>query len=485
MTSPDSENLPLPRPLRIFWALNIFLGVLCVVIMRGGKYLLHWGYPYNYPFIPFLHWPDFLFFFARFKHFHQLDFFSTAPEFGLRFMYPAPVAVLYQGFYLTGPHSLRVFFAITLALVLVLATVLGRAMVRMGVRPAAAALFLASTLLFSYPFWFEYLLGNIEICIFLIVAFAILAFLRGYLYLAAALIGLAASMKIFPFVYLALFLSRRSYRQFAFGILVAIISNVFSLWLVCPSIPVAYRGIQAGLESFRSLYMLRYLPIETGFDHSLFGLFKRLMFHLNHGPHNSFSYFAVPSQSLTVYLALAAIGGIALYFLRIRYLPLLNQIQALTIASILLPPTSHDYTLLHLYIPWSLLVLYTLALAPSSNPDRPLEHLPYGGMSKASSPTSSSSGKDATLRSRQGHSHGRNAHDGGIFASFVCYAILFSPESQLIQFSKGWSGQLKAVTLVVLLVITLRQRWETLPSKPLALDLSLPIALTSPGAVSL
>ena len=418
------KSIALPRPLRLFWFLNIFLGVLCVAIMRGGKHLFHWGYPYNYPFIPFFYWPDFLYFLPRFQHFHQLDFFSTAPEFGLRFMYPAPVALLYQVFYLTGAHSLRVFFAVTLSLVLFLAYLLGRAMVQRGIEPVTSALFLLSALVFSYPFWFEYLLGNMEICIFLIIAFGVLSFLMEYFYLAAALIGLAASMKIFPFVYLALFLSRRQYRQFAFGILVAVISNLFSLWLVCPSLPISYRGIQAGLLAFRKLYMLRYLPIETGFDHSLFAVFKRFMYHLHAAVHHDHLMTAVASRYLTTYLALAAVGGIALYFLRIRHLPLLNQILSLVIASVLLPPTSHDYTLLSLYLPWGLLVVYALSYSSNAHPDRRL--------------------------------------NAALLVSFICFAVLFSPESELIQGAKGWSGQFKAATLVVIMITALRYPFPSL-----------------------
>jgi uncharacterized membrane protein len=138
--------------------------------------------------------------------------------------------------------------------------------VRRGVRPWTTILFLSSALLISYPFWFEYLLGNMEICIFLILAFAIIAFLRERWALSATLIGVAASMKLFPFVYLALFLSRRRYKAFAWGIATAIVTNIVSLWLVCPSLPAAYRGIRSGLATFQRVHMLSYLPLSTAFD---------------------------------------------------------------------------------------------------------------------------------------------------------------------------------------------------------------------------
>jgi len=57
------------------------------------------------------------------------------------------------------------------------------------------------------------------------------------------------------------------------------------------------------------------------------------------------------------YMAVARRSRFNLYFWRIRTLPRTNQILALTVASIMLPPVSGDYTLIHLYIPWGALVL--------------------------------------------------------------------------------------------------------------------------------
>jgi hypothetical protein len=192
-----------------------------------------------------------------------------------------------------------------------------------------------------------------EICIFLIVAFGILAFLRRHFVLSATLIGVAASMKIFPFVYFALFLSRRKYKELALGVLAYAVTTLASMWLVCPSLPIAYRGVRSGLSAFQYLYILPYLPVETGFDHSIFGFFKALI-DFFYGPK------MMTPHLLKGYLVFASVAGLALYFFRIRFVPILNQVLCLCIASLLLPPTSHDYTLLHLYVPWGLMVLYAI-----------------------------------------------------------------------------------------------------------------------------
>jgi hypothetical protein len=305
---------------------------------------------------------------------------------------------------------------VTGILVLVLGAILGRQMVQRGTRPWTTFLFLTSALLFSCPFWFEYLLGNLEICIFLIVAFGILAFLRRHFVLAAMLIGVAASMKIFPFVYFALFLSYRKYRELALGIFTVAVTSLVSLWLICPSLSIAVRGIWAGLAGFQTVYVLQYRPIETGFDHSLLGIIKALSHH--------FYGWTMPGHLGTGYMVCVSTAGLALYFLRIRFLPLLNQILCLSIASVLLPPISHEYTLIHLYVAWGLMGLYAIDQARA------------------------------------------NRAMDGLRSVFICFAILLSAEGELVYKGPGanspheYSGQLKAIMLVVLMVISLRKRFE-------------------------
>jgi hypothetical protein len=65
--------------------------------------------------------------------------------------------------------------------------------------------------------------------------------------------------------------------------------------------------------------------------------------------------------ALLWYSPIAATGGIALYTLRIRHMPMLNQVIALTILAVTLPPYSLDYTLVNLLLPLGLLMLYAVA----------------------------------------------------------------------------------------------------------------------------
>ena len=125
-------------------------------------------------------------------------------------------------------------------------------------------------------------------------------------------------------------------------------------------------------------------------------------------------------QVTPIYLGVVAFAGVALWIFRIRKLPLTNQVLALTTASVLLPPISHDYTLMHLYAPWAMLVFATL--------------------------------------------QGRRIPGLGI--AFTCFALLFTPQSYLIYYSARFAGEFKSVVLVVLFLTSLRFAFADLDGAP-------------------
>ena len=112
--------------------------------------------------------------------------------------------------------------------------------------------------------------------------------------------------------------------------------------------------------------------------------------------------------ALRLYTAVTADGwDCALLCSRIRKLPLLNQILALSVCAVLLPPVSFDYTLVHLLVPVGLLCLYT---AP----------MPWRAVA-------------------------------GLRLCLVCFALIFNVDAFV---SLHWrlAGEFRAVVLVVLLV---------------------------------
>lgn len=395
----------IPRPVRIFWTLNVGLTLLCALWLAFNVFVRHRGYPYNSPFLRFNHFIDFYDFRMRFTHYHKTDFFSATDM--TVFSYPPPVGMLYELFYLprTGAHTL--FTIVTTLPCVYLAWLFFRGMVKRGVMDRLAAAFTASACVLSFPFWFDYMLGNVEICLFLLTTAGVLAILKNRPYLGGGILGLAGSMKLFPFILLGLLISRRQYRQTAFGLLVAGIIYPISVWLECPSWHAAFIGMRKGADTMSKALILQWHQAETSFDHSIFGIFKQTMHLLGYSNMQ-------PASLLNLYVLCAAIGGTILYFWKIRRLPLMNQVLCLIVASILLPPMSHDYTLLHLYIPWSLLALSAI------------------------------------------EAHREKRIVRGLYAAFVCFGVLLSPESEVILRGAAIAGQIKAMALIALGFIAMK-----------------------------
>ena len=402
----------LPQELKLFLKISAVLWGICLACELFCRFLLHapsgmtrGNFPYTWPVLWFNHWRDFWCWIPRFSHLHTLRFFSPKASLDQPFTYPPAMALLFEGFYVC-PHPIRCFLIVTTAAIGIFAWGFYLAMRRTGLAWAPAAAFLLMACLMSYPFWFEFDLANMEIWVWIFVASGVWAFLRDKPYLAAVLFAVAGSAKLFPFVFFALFLTRRKYGPILLGGAVAAVLSVGGLWMMYPNLRIAINGVKAGMGFFRSDYLLR-MRYETGFDHSIFGFMKRV----------AAEGFGATIPDLTrmnsIYLPVIACIGVFLYFRYIRRLPINNQVLALTIASILFCPTSHDYTLMHLYVPWALLVL--LAIRARGTASIP-----------------------------------------GLKVAFICMAIAMSAETEIIRRGIPLGGQIKCLALVVLFVIALR-----------------------------
>ena len=400
-----------PGPLVIFISTLVCLWTIVGLVSFIELIIYHSSPYYWYPlFLKSVRFTDLTIYTQRFQYFHQSRFFDMA---GFPFTYPAPMAIGYYCFFMEGTYALVGYITFCFVVFAAAGVLLGRGMRSRGAGAFETILYLGVSGLLSYPFWFMVDRGNLEILSWAMVALGVSAYWRKKWYLAAIFIGIAASMKLFPFVFLGLHFGARKYKAFVSGILAAVISTLASTWAVGPTYRTAASGISRGLTFFKFQYALQVHKFEIGFDHSLFSGIKEMAFPYS-TPRGNFS-----PNLLNAYLALAAIGGICLFFLKIRHLPQINQVLALTIVSILLPPVSSDYTLTYLYIPWSLLTLASFSF-PRSQKVR------------------------------------------GLVPSFVCLAFLMAPESYFVISGVRVAGQLKALALVMLLIICLVHPFEDL-----------------------
>ncbi len=366
---------------------------------------------------------DFLIYQERFVYFHSSRFFSSNSKWP--FTYPAPAAALvYEMFYGLGRSALGVFVTATIVMPVIVNVIFIRTLYRHGMAAASAAAIAILTLMLSYPFWFEWQRGNIEVFVWLLLCTAIALYLKDHWQSAAFLIGVAASIKIFPFMLLGLFFASKNYRACTVAVFTALISNALGLWALDPHIHESAANISLGLQYFRATYLVQ--AQDLGVDHSLFALVKVLVF--DHTARMIERY----TWMLPYYYGCAAIGGLSLFFYRIIWLPRLNQIASLIILSILLPPASYDYTLIHMYIPWAVLVLFWI-----NQPRYVTAAIPIRWM-------------------------------------FVLFAVVMSPESFLFIMQIKVAGQLKCVALIALLYLFL---YYPLQESPADLATSLPTDL--------
>jgi hypothetical protein len=326
-------------------------------------WLLHAPHPYGWVWIggP-LQWCDFHAFQERSFHFRTDSYWL---DYDYPMTYPATVAVIFALFYKL-PHPLKVYFAILFLGWLGFVVWMARGLARRGIPADQAAAFGLIVLATSWPAYYQFDTANIEGLMAIILFVGVVAVLRGWSWSGTALIALAGAMKLFPAVMLALLFSKRRYKEFAFGVVLMGILNYGSLALLGPSISVAQSQIRDGFRFLRNNFITPRGSIQLNFSHALYMPVKFVVLLVDrlvryggqHGPAKH--EIALVDTTLTLYMFAMAVLGLTLYFRRIRKLPMLNQVVALTVCALVLTPFSSDYTLNHMLLPFSLLAFYAV-----------------------------------------------------------------------------------------------------------------------------
>jgi len=348
---------------------------------------------------------------------HQLRFFTGAE----RFAYPAPAAVFYDALLHFGHSRLLVFLAATLILVVITALLFARVLIARQLSAAAVAAFTICLLLTSWPLLFLLERGNIEILLVVLTVLGAVSFWHRRPLPAAVCWGLAASLKLYPLVLLVLFLHRRDLRALLFGLGTTALSLLLSFWFIGPTLAIAAAGTLHGISGFVGSYAAHSRHDELMHDHSFLAFFKAPLaiqhLHLS----------SDVSRLSHVYFALVAVAVVVL-FPRLRRLPILNQYILVTIAMVALPPVSYDYTLLHLYPAFGLLVLLLLAHERNAS----------------------------TLQASRDATHPRSSTSVLLRQLLFCFTLLFASENFLFYLGLHLNGMIKAAALFWAAVLLLR-----------------------------
>jgi hypothetical protein len=411
---------PLPPVLRRFWILMTALTVISAIYTAITAYLWKLPMPYGLPLL----WydaigGDFNVFGPGFQHFGTPQFWSS---FDYAFTYPAPLGVVFAMFFRLS-HPIRVYESILCIALAVGAWSFVRELTRRQIAPALALSFTLTTLTMTWPLIFQLDTANIEGLVVIVLAAGLIALLKDRWWLGCALIGIAGAMKIFPFVLLALALSKRRYTEFAGGIAIAAVVMIASLAILGPSVVDAQRHINVGFALVRELYFFSMSRLAPAFDHSLWmpvrfaAVFTDRMLHPLPLAEQAARTRLVLERSLDIYMLTTAALGTILFFTKIRTMPLLNQILALTVCAVLLPPLSLEYTLLHLLLPFALLCTYAVDMAS------------------------------------------RGERTKGLESGFLCLAVIFNCDA-FLNHRYLFAAEARLVALVALLIVVLTHRFE-------------------------
>jgi hypothetical protein len=343
------------------------------------------------------------------------------------FNYPAPGAFVYKALIYAFPgHAVRTFLVFFAICILGFALVAWRACRPSRTVRLSAAAALLTTVVLGYPMWFTADRGNPECVVWALSAAGLCLFLRRRDLAAALMIGIAASIKIFPILLLLLLLRRRRYKQAALGLLTAGLLVLAALIALGPNPWKAYRQLLPGVYSHLDIHVNRLDHYEDArFEHSLLDgmksgavVLKMRGFHpldavtavedLRARPGG---WFAV--RWLVHAYPFVAIAGLGLLLAVFYNLPVLNQVTALCAAVSLLPPVSGDYTLLALYLPFGAFLVFLTREVATGNAT-----FPFSSM----------------------------------LSLTVIYALLFSPLTFLMLFA----GDAKLLLLLALLVVAAR-----------------------------
>ncbi len=349
------------RLLMVYTTILLGLFVLNSALVLFARFVLHLHYPYNNVFFkPELRFTDWTNFTPRVAHHGESDMLARTD---LGYPYPYPLTTLYLFLIpvrLTR-HTLEAYRAGTICIFGVATFLLAFHVRRMtSSKLPQAAIWL--TLLLGFPAWILYNRGNIEVFVWLLVLLGLVAYLRQWNIVAALLLSLAGSMKIYPTLFILLFLPRKHYTAFVLGLVAVAVFSVSAIADMGPSIRDTVQQMHVSANFLRDNNILPLNRDAIRFDHSIFALAKQIKYTIGLiQRRDGMSVEPTFPGLLSIYSILAPLSFLLTYLLRLRKMPLLNQFLALSLLSILLPYVSYEYTLVQVYTMLGVVILYLLS----------------------------------------------------------------------------------------------------------------------------
>ena len=343
----------LPSALRVFCLVYIAGLIASLVVSAGARAV---GLPescWNPLSDPLM--GDLMEYPATFQLLHSAAFFDNGLPRALPtamfsgFAYPPFAAVVLAPLYRT-PVPVWIFLSVALCWLGAVFSWVRRALLHAGLAHSFAVFFPLLLALSSFPVQRLVHQGNIELLVWVFVAAGTYAFVKERHEVAAGLWGMAAAMKLYPFLLLILLVPKRQYRACLLGCTTFFSLSWLSLWWLGPTTAAALRGCTRGVLGYHQLRTAEWSLREVVANHSAFTLVK-LCAHIAH----------VPSPKLVVPYYLCGAGVFLwVFFGRLARLPVPNQLLAVTVCMLVAPAISYYHTLVHLYAPLLLLTFVAI-----------------------------------------------------------------------------------------------------------------------------
>ena len=402
----------------LFWYVTVLTGLAIVaylLVYWHTQIDKPWSFPFNsIVFAPSMRLTDFTIFYHKFQSFGTTKFWTGHAKMN----YPAPDAYVYLLYFRLFPKSAvaaALAFDTTIVGIAVLAAGLLVWSVRRHKLAGPVAAVLALMLMTSYPLMFMADRANIEGAAWVMALVGAWAFVNNYGRISAIFFGFVAAMKLAPLILILLFIRRRNWRAAWTFVVAFFVINFVAMWFAAPHIAQVLHAIGSGIAHFQKTYVLTFSPAGIGVDHSLFSVVKQVLAwggYANGAGMGSLLTMIGMWYHLYVIAWLIAMVMMVWHF---RRMPILNCVFAVFIVQVLAPGVSFDYTLLYMYIPWAMFVIFFL-----------LEDV-YSGRVQFQM--------------------------WKILAILISCAILFTPQQcyMVLNGRVGFAGQFKAFTLLFLL----------------------------------
>lgn len=341
----EGGGMPLPKVLRWFWIGSAIAFALTLLIsfleFRAGMNLYRWS-GFDTPYFR-----DLIEDLPTFRLLHTATFFDPANSSPVA--YPPFGAVQLMLLYATG-HPVIFFLALAVAALGVAVSGVRRALIENGIDRRTALLFPMTLAVMSFPIERLVVQGNIEIFLWIFTAAGVWAYLRDRDDIAATSWGLAAASKLYPAALLLLFVPQRKYRAFAVGVIVFFAASVLSMVWLGPDLATVWRGSLQHVFGYQQLRAAELSTRELNANHSWFLPVKFAA-----------AVFGISALALVkLYYMCGGLIFLAVFFGRLRKMPIANQLLGVSIFMMTLPTISYFHTLVNLYAP--LLVLFFLAI---------------------------------------------------------------------------------------------------------------------------